>query len=199
MKNMSTPSKTLYAAVTILGLQLSCHYGQCQGVNGSHEGNPEEHRHLARKNEHNGELKPFTSPTGRFSVLFEGTPEYLKITNNNMIANRYGHGDGENKYFVSFADLASAPESTKELQIWLNRYCAIAAQNVGGRTTATYSVQLAGKIPGRQLEGTTARGVFRMRFFLVGSRLYEMYIGGSKEYVNSPVVGEFLNSLTVTR
>jgi hypothetical protein len=163
------------------------------------EENSAQHHNRDNKKHHNGDLHPFTSPTGRFSVLFQGRPEYEKVTNNNLISNRYAHAEGDNRYFVSFADLPGAPESTKDLQIWLNRYCPLSAQNVGGRITATYSVQLAGKIPGRQLEGSTARGVFRMRIFLVGNRLYEMYIGGTKDYVNSPVVSEFLNSLTVTR
>jgi hypothetical protein len=215
MQRSSTLSRILYIAFALSAWQSTCHYGQCQSDNDNHEEHSEAHHKRDSNNNnnnnnnsnsksssnkrHNGDQDRFTSPTGRFSVLFQGRPEYEKMTNNNMVYNRYVHGEGDNRYFVSFADLPGAPASTQELQIWLNRYCAVAARSVGGQTSAAYSVQLAGKIPGRQLEGSIAKGVFRMRFFIVGNRLYEMYIGGTKEYVNSPVATEFLNSLTVTR
>ena len=175
-----------------------CHHGQCQSGSVEHQESPDTpHRRSGKKHE-GGKPDTFTSPTGHFSVLFEGRPEYLKVTANGMVMNRYIHMDDGNSYSVSFAELPNAPGSANLLQAWLNRYGPVAAQNVGGRITGTYSVQLAGRIPGRQLEGTLPHGVFRIRFFIVGSRLYELYAGGTQEYVNSAAVTKFLNSLTIT-
>jgi hypothetical protein len=188
---------SIVICLAVVGPPL-CHQGQCQDAKSeqtdkSGTKNEESEERQSRKEE----LKPFSSPTGHFSVLFQGRPEYEKVTTGELVLNRYVHGEQGNRYFISFSELGSAPSSPRELQIWLNRYCALAAQNVGGQITGTYSVQLAGKIPGRQLEGTIARGVFRLRFFIVGNRLYELYAGGKKTYVDSPLIAQFFNSLKV--
>jgi hypothetical protein len=176
-----------------------CHQGQCQDAKSEQPDKSSTQNEDGDEQQREKEkLKPFSSPTGHFSVLFQGRPEYEKVTTGELVINRYVHVEKGNRYFISFSELASAPSSPRELQIWLNRYCALAAQNVGGQITGTYSVQLAGKIPGRQLEGAIAKGVFRLRFFIVGNRLYELYAGGKKTYVDSPAVAQFFNSLKVT-
>jgi hypothetical protein len=110
------------------------------------------------------------------------------------------HDEKAGGYWVTVAYVpVGSNAATDVVNRSLNGSCNGAVAGMHGKETARYTVNLAGGYPGRQIEGLLPnnQGYFRMRTYLVGNKLYQLVVAGSKSYLAAPKVTEFLNSLTI--
>jgi hypothetical protein len=144
----------------------------------------------------------FSSQEGRFSVYMEGKP-IAKTANLGGISSAkcYAHDEKDGGYWVTWTDVPIARNSSPEtINRSLNGSCSGAVAGIHGKETARYTVNLQGGYLGRQIEGTLPKGqgFFCLRLYLVGDRLYQLAVVGSKPYLKESSPNQFLNSLSIS-
>ena len=154
------------------------------------------------------EFKKFTSPVGKFSAEFPGTPKESWQTifrNLNLFAmdiegtklHTFSVEEREGTYTVGYADL-----DDKKLKADFT-YTIKSSADLQGETGANSfnsesKIALGGKHPGLELgaAGPQREGV--VRAYIVGARLYQVKVVGSKSFVESAEAKRFLDSLELT-
>jgi hypothetical protein len=152
---------------------------------------------LARR----GELREFTSAEGRFKVLIPGTPRPQNQNAAGMVLKAFAVEQWGGAYIVAFADVAiGANEPAWQTEQRLNGSRDGALRNVNATLVREGKVTLQGKYLGREMEANlpNQKGVIRARFYIVGSRMYQMMVVGTPAFTRSATADRFLDSLTLT-
>lgn len=147
------------------------------------------------------QLKEFASAEGRFKVMLPGTPEEQSRTTSNVVTKLYAIEDREGAYVVGFADLpAGIVPSDDKISDLLKKARDGSLRKINATLTKDTSITLAGKYPGRELEGDIPSKdfVLRARIYYVDGRIYHILAVGTKSWANSADATTVLNSLTIT-
>ncbi len=148
-------------------------------------------------------LAEFTSEPGRFKVLMPGKPSFSEIHTpaGNMHVAQVRTKAGE--YLASWIDLpVEAADKAEKAEARLDRVRDGMVERVQGKLVRDKKITLEDKHPGRDLEAETtqpAKGRMRARLFLVGSRLYQVIVAGSKEWTESEEADRVLDSFRLTK
>lgn len=147
------------------------------------------------------ELLDFKTPDHACKVQMPPVTE-TKNYEANGIKNTYHLAEDKNGVFmVSYADIAPAGEGEAALQKRLQEGKAGMIKQLSLKVTNDRPVTLAGKYPGRDLEGDLPdrKNVTRIRMFLVNGRLYQMWVVGPAPWVASTEATRFLQSLELLK
>jgi hypothetical protein len=146
-------------------------------------------------------LQEFASAEGRFKVLMPRTPKQQNQGAAGMVLKAFLVEDRDGAYMAAFMDMpipANEPEAQIEVRLNGGRDGAI--QNLNGRLVREGRVKLDGKYLGRDFEADVPnkKMVLRARFYIVGSRMYQVMVMGTRAYAHSTEATRFLESLTLT-
>jgi hypothetical protein len=148
-------------------------------------------------------LAEFTSEAGGFKVLMPGKPSVTEMPTPagtmHMVQVRTKAGE----YLASWIDLPfDAADKAEKAEGCLDRVRDGMVDRVKGKLVRDKKFTLEDKHPGRDVEAETtqpAKGRMRARLFLVGSRLYQVIVAGSKEWTESKEADRVLDSFRLTK
>jgi hypothetical protein len=150
-----------------------------------------------------GKFKEFKSAAGGFTAQMPGNP---KQQSQNIpgggILTAYLVEERDGAYMVGYSDIPIAPnESEAQLQNRLDGSRDGAVRNLNATVVRDVKIKLAGKHPGREIEANLPqnKGVMRARFYIVGSRMYQVMVLGTRAWVGAPTVTAFLDSFALTK
>ncbi len=149
----------------------------------------------------NGEFREIVSEEGRFKVQMPGTPKETSQFVLGFTMKTWSLEKKEGGYAVAFADI---PMASKESDIQIQKRLEGArdgmVSNTRSKLTSSSRTTLNGKYPGRDVEADLPdqKGILRARIYLVGQRLYQIMVVGTKPWANSADATKFLDSLIVT-
>lgn len=139
-------------------------------------------------------------PEGRFSVMLPGTPEVKVKNENGMRLVDYEYSEAHGTLNISYAIMPKPLPLTAQRQV-LTGLSASIAKSLKGTEVARHSFNFQGIYPGIQVDIAKIQNkpelMARFRYFVVGRYLYIIGSIGRKEWLSSPIVGEFINSVSV--
>jgi hypothetical protein len=140
----------------------------------------------------------FTSTEYKFKATFPGSPKVDEQTALGVKFKMFSTDSRNGGVAVGVADMPIPPnEAEAEIQKRLDGARDGAIQNVGGKQRSSDRITLDGKYPGREFSADLtkpANAQLRARIYLVGTRLYQVLVVGTSNYVNSAEANTFLNS-----
>jgi len=147
------------------------------------------------------EPEVFTSKEWKFKAKFPSKPKESSQKVAGVALTAYAVEGKDGAYVVGVADLPiPAGETDKMIQDRLDGARDGAVKNVGGKLQDSKAITLDKKYPGREVSATIAQpkeGILRARVYLVGSRLYQVLVIGTKEHATSKEADAFLESFKV--
>ena len=159
-------------------------------------------------------MQEFVSQAGKFKVKMPGPPESQthqfdeKIGPHRIkVAIAMHQVQARNEgYFVGVADIPNVPFlSAIETRQLLEKSRDGAIASSGSTLESSKSALLQGQYQGLEFSAKmpppprgVADGQIRGRIYLVGSRLYQLYVGGAPALVNAPRTAEFFDSFKVS-
>jgi hypothetical protein len=139
-------------------------------------------------------MSVYKSSGGRYEILLPQPVQAASINSNNMVVNLAGYEQPDGSFSVMYCDLP--PEATaKGPDITLDNGCKNSVAKVHGEISRMSSVTLSG-YPGREVEGRVpdSGSVFKMRSYLIGGRVYQLFAVGKREWVLSADGTKFFES-----
>ncbi len=145
------------------------------------------------------ELTEFTSAAGKFSVLLPGEPMYEKtqLGGSSEVQHQYKIGGADGVYLISFQENPNLKgNSPEQLAAALESGRDRLVQVFQGEVVESKSIPLAKKHPGLSFRVTIpqAGGEARCRFYMVGTRLYQVMALGKPNFAASEQSTRVLNS-----
>ncbi len=145
------------------------------------------------------EWKEFLCKEGRFKVLMPGIPKQEEVETESDFGPSLLHMNtveaGGSFYGAHFNDFPEAVKSVS-LEQFYDSSRDVAAANMRGKVIGEEDVKL-GDHPGREvrIEVNGGKHLFRSRVFLVGTRLHQIVVFGTKKAATSEDADKFLDSL----
>ncbi len=141
-------------------------------------------------------------PEGRFTVLMPGNPEVKYKNESGMRLVDYQYTEAHGTFNISYAIMPRQLPAQAQKQV-LDLLSKNIAKSVKGVETGRRPFTYQGVYPGLQVSVGKIQGkpelMAHFRFFVVGRFLYIVGSAGTKEWLASPVVREFINSVAVQR
>ncbi|MCW5822081.1 MAG: TraB/GumN family protein [Cyanobacteria bacterium TGS_CYA1] len=145
-------------------------------------------------------MSKLSFPEGRFSVMLPGTPEVKVKNENGMRLVDYEYSEAHGTFNISYAIMPKPLPLTAQRQV-LTGLSASIAKSLKGTEVSRHAFNFQGTYPGIQVEIAKIQNkpelMARFRYFVVGRYLYIVGSIGRKEWLSSPVVTEFINSVAV--
>src|SRR5262245_25157841 len=148
-----------------------------------------------------GELKEFTSASGKFKVMMPGSPKEMNQSAAGIQFKMYAIEEKNGAIMVGYADMPiPAGEGAQEIQTRLDAAVQGMVGNVGANLENKSNITLSGH-PGREVKADLPKqnGVMRARIYLVGTRLYQLIVVGKSMWTNSDGATKFLESFQLTQ
>ena len=148
--------------------------------------------------------KTFTSKEGRFSVLLPGEPKETKqnigSADKMVIQTQYLIEQGNLGYLVSFQDTPGLEKPEMHAKVLDNGRDG-AVKNLNGKLLSETKLTLDKKYIGLEclIDVPKFKGLYRLRMFIVGDRLYQLVVLGPKEVVTSKESDQYLDSFQLTK
>lgn len=148
-------------------------------------------------------LSRLSFPEGRFSVMLPGVSEPKYQTKNGIRLVDYHYSDVHGAYSVSYGILPGVPRDTTLL---LQKLSESLPSSVEGKVLQRLPIKLQGEYPGVQLYVKIKKDDPRLadedvtgcvRIFVVNRFIYIVGTIGRRDWVNSAISTQFLNSLAV--
>lgn len=148
------------------------------------------------------EPEVFVSKEDKFKAKFPSKPKQTNKKAAGVDITMYAVGSKDGGYMIGIAGLPIPKEETKEMiQTRLDGARDGAVGNVGGKLQESKAITLDKKYPGREFTATIEKpkeGILRARIYLVGTRLYQVMLVGTKEFAMSKEADAFLDSFQIT-
>jgi hypothetical protein len=155
----------------------------------------------AQAAEPNLQLQEFMSRPFRFSVQMPGRPtqaeQNVPTAVGDVKMTRFTVEISQKlAYMVAVADYPAGSANANNQDAILDGAANGAATSLRGRINTKEPITLNGRHPGRHIEvDVPGLGVYRSHLYLVGDRLYQLVIVGSRADVTSRIANQFLASL----
>jgi hypothetical protein len=142
------------------------------------------------------EFKEF-SPDGKFKVQMPGTPKEQDQSLPGRTDKSWAVEEKNGTYYVSTIELPALSVALTPLEQQLDGARDGAMRKSDSKLTSEQKIALAGKYPGRHVEADipATNRKMKMRFFIVGTRLYLVLVFGTVSWMDSANTEKFLNSL----
>jgi hypothetical protein len=139
----------------------------------------------------------YVSEEGKFRVLMPESPEPVKDPDLPRGVKKVWLLQRSGSYSVAWEDL---PPSDVSPDKRLDDACKAALKALKAKDQTWTEITLAGRYPGRELvsEAPGSKGIIHDRMYLVGNRLYQVVITGSKWWVESDTSKKVLDSFQLT-
>lgn len=135
----------------------------------------------------------YQSSGGRYEIMMPAPVQTATIDAGNLKVNLAGYEQSDGSYSVMYCDLP-ATALAKGPDVTLDNGCKNSVANVKGTISRMLTVTISG-YPGREVEGTVPDGgVFRMRSYLIGERVYQLFSVGKRQWVLSGDGTKFFES-----
>lgn len=149
-------------------------------------------------------LIDFQSAEGGFSIELPGKPahETAKVGDAKETQHQFTVGAEQGAFIVSYQDNPNLAGSTpKQLAAALESGRDRLLEVFGGKLLHSKEVQLDKTHPGLDFRVTIpqAKGEARCRFYMVGTRLYQILIVGTPEFTKSEQATEVIESFKLLR
>lgn len=149
-------------------------------------------------------LQKLHYPDGRFSVSLPGNPQMKYTDLGGMRCVDYTYPEFSGLYQVSYVTMPQAPNPALTDRMYDSVVTSLMQRGKG--TLVGQSNFNCGGYPGRQIEikTTVVQGavkkeiLMRLRLFTAGKRLYIIGGTGTKAWLNSQAVVDFMNSISVS-
>lgn len=140
----------------------------------------------------------FTSNEGKFRVLMYGKPTEETKEEGSTTAHTFQVTPRKGvTYMVLYFDSTHDPKERGKpdyIEKTLTAYCLQTEKNLEGKIQSAKRVQLANHL-GREIVIEAPKDLtYRIRYFLVGDRCYQVLAAGPKDSVTSEEADKFLNS-----
>ncbi len=138
---------------------------------------------------------PFVSKECKFSVNFPSAPQATERTVNGVTTRKFQLIVGSESYSVTHAILPSKSGRTpKELFDG-----AVLGMKRAGRKVTLSEDGVFGekKHPSRMIEVNNGEAFVRMRFVIVGDRMYQVSVGGEEGFLKTPKAKTFFESFAI--
>ncbi len=148
--------------------------------------------------------RTFTGPDGDFAIDMPGDPQSSTSTSDTDVGqvsmNMFTVRVGNDEYIVAFSDYPAELIAAKSVQDFMNDVRDNALNNTSGKLITEQNIELNG-YPGRYLnvKSPDGNGIAEARLYLVGNRLYQVFVATPKEEAGSADSQRFLNSFTLMR
>lgn len=142
-------------------------------------------------------LKNFPSKEGKYQVKMPAKPKSQSVETAGTTMHLATCEERDGALSVGYGDMPiPAKETAEEIETRLDGARDGAMKNSGQTLISEEKIKLAGKHPGRLLNGSLpgGKGITRSKFFIVGKRLYIVQVIGKKEFVESADAKTFLDS-----
>ncbi len=143
-------------------------------------------------------LSKYSYPEGRFKVLLPGNPQMKYSNQLGMRSVDYSYPETQGAYVMSYL-IAPGFIAENKVGVLLDAVCSNIAKTTKSVELRRNSINLQG-YQGRQIElapGASKEQLARFRLYVVRRFIYIIGAAGNKAWVDSPVVGQYLNSLEV--
>jgi hypothetical protein len=148
-------------------------------------------------------FKLFTSKEGKFTVLMPGQPKEEKSVDKagatEVTTNMFTcEVDSDRVVLVGFSELPPASSDPANVDKVLDASAGSTERVVKGKILSLEKISL-GKHPGRevQIEVPESKWIVKVHYYLVGTRLYQVYCIGPASYVRSADLDRFYKSFKV--
>lgn len=144
-------------------------------------------------------LSKYSYPEGRFKVLLPGNPQMKYSNQLGMRSVDYSYPETQGAYVMSYL-IAPGFIAEDKVGALLDAVCTNIAKTTKSVELRRNSLNLQG-YQGRQIElapGSSKEQLARFRLYVVRRFIYIIGAAGNKAWVDSPVVGQYLNSLEVS-
>ncbi len=147
--------------------------------------------------------KDFTSKTGKFSARFPGKPKEQDIAAAGASGKSVTLEVNGNTYSVTYADLPAAAAAVLNMPELLDQVLDgtrdAAVTQMKGKLLDSSKIKLDGNA-GREFKvELPEKKVMQNRMYLVGTRVYQVMVVGSKDFVAGDDAAKFLKSFTLTK
>jgi len=146
--------------------------------------------------------KPSASNDGKFTAKFPGTPKEQTQEAAGVTLRMFALEEKAGAYMVAYADMPiPGNETAKETEARLDGSRDGMVKNMGGKLTEEKKATL-GKHPSREIFADLPAlpdGKVRARVFIVGTRLYQVMVVGTKEFFEAKGAVAFLDSLELAK
>ncbi len=146
--------------------------------------------------------REYTNEEGKFSVLLPGEPKEetssIETDTGTIQIHLFGVPIGDTDYIVAYTDYPAELINTKGAQGILDSARDGAVENTKGKLLSDETIDLNGN-PGKLLvvESPDGKGIAQAKIFLVGTRLYQVFVAAAKEKANTEENQNYLNSLRI--
>jgi ABC-type glycerol-3-phosphate transport system substrate-binding protein len=141
----------------------------------------------------------FTGPEGDFTVMLPGIPkdetQQVESDIGEITVNLFQLPFGNFAYVVAYSDYPMDVVQSKGAQIILDGARDGAVTNTGGTLLEEQDIEIQG-YPGRQLKvkSPDGEGIAQARMYLVGNRLYQIFVASPTADSGSPDIPKYLES-----
>lgn len=149
-------------------------------------------------------LTPFTSKEGGFRIRLPGEPRYeaTKVGDAQENQHQFQVAEQNGVYLISYQENPNLKGGNpKQLQAALESGRDRLQKSFSGELIESEDVQLGDKHPGLAFRITIpqARGEARCRFYLVGTRLYQVLALGTPQFVSTEQTKQVIESFELLR
>ncbi len=146
--------------------------------------------------------REFVGPDGDFSVQMPAEPqeqvEEYETDSGKITVHMFGATVGGMDYITAYSDYPAEIVAAKGAQGILNDARDGAVTNTKGELVSEQAIEMNGN-PGMflQVGSPDGKGLAQAKLFLVGNRLFQIFVAGPKENAESEDVQFYLNSFTL--
>jgi hypothetical protein len=149
------------------------------------------------------ENKDYTSKAGKFSAAFPGKPKEQEVTAAGATGQSVTLEAKGGAYTVTYVDLpdaaADALKTPEAIELVLGATRDAAVTQMKGKVIDDDKIKLDGNV-GRDFKvELPEKKMMRNRMFIVGKRLYQVMVVGSKEFVEADASEKFLKTFKLTK
>ncbi|HYV38195.1 MAG TPA: hypothetical protein VE988_21090 [Gemmataceae bacterium] len=152
-----------------------------------------------RENTGRDDWKEFRSKEFGFRAMFPADPQSMANKAGALEIKTFMVDLKDRAYSVLVSDIPGAQfENEKLTEDRLDGAMKGVASNL--KVEKESKITIGGVLRGRELMGVNNMGLaIRGRLFLVNGRLYQVLVGGPREFVNGPEASKFLDSFMLTQ
>jgi hypothetical protein len=146
--------------------------------------------------------REFIGPDGDFSVQMPAEPQEqvdeYDTDSGKITVHMFGTSVGDMDYITAYSDYPEELVAAKGAQGILDDARDGAVTNTKGELVSDEAIEMNGN-PGRMLQvgSPDGKGLAQAKLFLVGNRLFQVFVAGPKENAESEDVQFYLNSFTL--
>jgi hypothetical protein len=146
-----------------------------------------------------GDWKEFTPPGGEFTILMPGSPVHNTRSDEGVVIQFYTSLEGTSQYAASYFDVEKVDVIANPIEV-IDAIKKAKTEALRGTLAEERDITVGSK-EGREfvIRNPQEIGVrdMRMRIFIVGNRVFQIFVMGDNSALHSPEAEKFFDSIHV--